>query len=61
MDEIERTLRADNDRLARQLVEACTDRRVTLATAESLTGGLIAATIANIPGASAVLKGGAVT
>lgn len=61
MDEIERTLRADNDRLARQLVEACTDRRVTLATAESLTGGLIAATIADIPGASAVLKGGAVT
>lgn len=61
MDGIERSLREDNDRLAREIVETCIDRRVTISTAESLTAGLIAATIADIPGASSVLKGGAVT
>ena len=34
---------------------------VTVSTAESLTAGMIASTIADIPGASAVLRGGAVT
>ena len=36
-------------------------RGVTVSTAESLTAGMIASTIADIPGASAVLRGGAVT
>ena len=34
---------------------------MTVSTAESLTAGMIASTIADIPGASAVLRGGAVT
>ena len=36
------------------------DRGETLATAESLTGGLVAATIVEIPGVSAVFRGGLV-
>lgn len=36
------------------------DRRETLATAESLTGGLVAATIVEIPGVSSVYRGGLV-
>src|SRR3954453_21180806 len=41
-------------------VHALVDRRETLATAESLTGGLVAATIVEIPGVSAVYRGGLV-
>lgn len=61
MDQVEIDLRSENDRLASRIVEVCSERRLTIATAESLTAGLIAATIGDIPGASAVLKGGAVT
>lgn len=46
--------------LSRELVELCRARGVTVATAESLTAGLCAASIADIPGASAVLRGGLV-
>ncbi|MEV6298747.1 CinA family protein [Actinoplanes sp. NPDC051861] len=41
-------------------VHVLVDRHETLATAESLTGGLVAATIVDIPGVSAVYRGGLV-
>ncbi|PND58006.1 competence protein [Mycobacterium sp. ENV421] len=46
---------------ARALVALLTARGETVATAESLTAGLLAATLAGVPGASAVLIGGLVT
>ena len=39
-------------------VHVLVERRQTLASAESLTGGLIAATIVEIPGVSTVFRGG---
>ena len=44
--------------LAQAVVTEAGRRGITLATAESLTAGLIVAAIADIPGASRVLKGG---
>jgi nicotinamide-nucleotide amidase len=41
-------------------VHRLVDRGETMATAESLTGGLVAATIVEIPGVSAVYRGGLV-
>jgi nicotinamide-nucleotide amidase len=46
--------------LAEETVRLAVGKGVTLGTAESLTAGLIAATIAEISGASAVLMGGIV-
>ncbi|MFN8031968.1 MAG: CinA family protein [Mycobacterium sp.] len=46
---------------ARGLIAALTARGQTVATAESLTAGLLAATLAGVPGASLVLRGGLVT
>lgn len=47
--------------LAGTVVDLAFERGVTLATAESLTGGLIGSAITSIPGSSAVLKGGFIT
>lgn len=49
------------DELARSVIEEATQRGLTVSTAESLTAGMVASTLAGVPGASAVLRGGAAT
>ncbi len=46
--------------LAAQVVQALLERSWTIATGESLTAGLVVATLADIPGCSQVLRGGVV-
>jgi nicotinamide-nucleotide amidase len=46
---------------AKALLEICTTKKLTLATAESCTGGLVAAALSEIPGSSLVLDRGFVT
>lgn len=46
---------------ARQVIEMCHSHGLTLATAESCTGGLIAATLTDVPGASNVFDRGFIT
>jgi nicotinamide-nucleotide amidase len=46
--------------LARQIVELLTSRGQTVAVAESLTGGLVAAALTSVPGASVVVRGAVV-
>jgi nicotinamide-nucleotide amidase len=48
------------EELATQIVAILTERRQTIALAESLTGGLICAELVAVPGASAVLNGAVV-
>jgi len=51
----------DDERIEEVLVRMFTERKQTLAVAESCTGGLIDHRITNVPGASAVLLAGMVT
>ncbi len=51
----------DRGSLAKSAVEALQKRGWTCAACESLTGGLISATLVDIPGASSVVRGGFVT
>lgn len=46
---------------ARALVEAAVRRGLTIATAESLTGGALAAAVVDVPGASACFEGAVVS
>jgi nicotinamide-nucleotide amidase len=46
---------------ASELIKLCIERKLTIATAESCTGGLVAAALTEIPGSSAVLDRGFVT
>ncbi|MDR7329537.1 CinA family protein [Corynebacterium guangdongense] len=50
-----------SDQAPARIVTELTRRAETLAFAESLTAGLASATVASVPGASAVLRGGLVT
>ncbi|MDO5025548.1 MAG: CinA family protein [Trueperella sp.] len=47
--------------IAQEVIDALARRGATLAVAESLTGGALAAAIVDVPGASQVFRGGAVT
>lgn len=51
---------ADND-LAAEVVAVLTAAGQTVAIAESITGGLVCAALTDVPGASAVLRGGIVS
>jgi nicotinamide-nucleotide amidase len=53
------TLGVDADGLS-ELVRALKTKGETVATAESLTGGLVAALLTSVPGSSAVVRGGLV-
>ncbi len=46
---------------ARRIISTCTRLGISLASAESLTGGRFVASLVDVPGASAVVRGGLVT
>ena len=52
---------SNNEQIEELLVKELRDRDLTIATAESCTGGMIASTLVNVDGASAVLKEAHVT
>ena len=55
------TLHPNLHRLAEQAVTGAIGRGMTVATAESLTAGMLTAVLADTPGASGMLQGGVVS
>src|SRR5271154_3105515 len=53
--------RQTTNALARSLLDLCRSRKLTIATAESCTGGLVAGALTDIPGSSDVIDRGFVT
>jgi nicotinamide-nucleotide amidase len=51
----------DDEPLEVAVIRLFTERRLTISTAESCTGGLLSARLTDVPGSSAVFMGGAVT
>jgi len=51
---------SDARALSRSLLDLCRMRKLTIATAESCTGGLLAARLTDLPGASQYMLGGVV-
>ena len=54
-------LQAHNLKAAEELIALCRDKGITLATAESCTGGMIGATLTAVPNSSEVYLGGVVS
>jgi nicotinamide-nucleotide amidase len=54
-------IEAEIDALARQVLDACRDRGLKLATAESCTGGLVVGALTEIAGSSEVVDRGFIT
>ena len=54
-------LDAENEALAAEVLERARNTGATLGTAESCSGGLVAATLTAIPGSSEVVRGGVVS
>lgn len=59
--ELDRYLFAEDERpVEAHVIDLCRAERLSLATAESCTGGLVAARLTSVPGSSAVFAGGVV-
>jgi nicotinamide-nucleotide amidase len=59
--EVSAHLQAEVEAAAAMVVAELTAREETVATAESLTGGLVSAALTGVPGASVVVRGGVVS
>lgn len=60
-EQLERYLFAEDERPIQEIVlELCRERELSLGTAESCTGGLVAARLTEVPGSSDVFEGGIV-